>query len=209
MGALAAALRKRFATPQQVLKALGLDQSLLNEPNNPSKGENDMTTRDPRRSLRARQMAMDEAEREDRERSFDELLDDPETSGEEILARLIEEMPEAKREGFIAGLNSLGEDMRGRHSGPRQWGRDTLERHKMSRDFKRARRFRAADEPEQYPGGPEPFKGMPERGGGMYEGEDRRFRGAGDRAMAFDRAPSGRIPSASGQFTMPRFGRQW
>jgi hypothetical protein len=198
---LVAAMRRRFKTPSDAVRAMGLDVALLNE-------REDMATRDPRRSLRARQMAMDAAELNERERSFDEMLDDPETSGEEILARLIEEMPEEKRSGLIAGLGSLGEDMRGRHAGPHQWARDTLERHKMSRDFSRARRFRAADN-EQYPGGPEPFKGEPLRGGGMYEGEDRRGRGAMDRGLAFDRSNSDRVRSHSGLFDMPRLGGRY
>jgi len=181
MGELLDALKRRYRSAEQALDALGLDHSVLDH-----ERENNMRsfTRDRGFTTARRPGGRDEEEQEEGRREIREMLDSG-VPADEIVAALVEGCPDSEREDLNSALTALAEDMRYSRRSPRQWAADHRERKRYAA---RDRARRARDGEPGYPGGPEGFGGMPERGGTMrpLEGEDRR-RMAGD--MAFDRSP--------------------
>jgi hypothetical protein len=116
-----------------------------------------------------------------------DMLDDEDADFGDLVAACIDAAPPEHQAEVFEALREMGEDRRG----PRSWAADRLERRSLRRASDARLKRMGRDDPV-------PFKGMPETGGGMVEGEDRR-RMAGDAALA--RSPHGRFdrmfPNAS------------
>jgi hypothetical protein len=115
----------------------------------------------------ARRFGFDEA---DRSEELRKMLDDPELDAGDLVAALIEHVPEDKMEDLYQSLGELGQDRRG----PRSWARDRLERRAIVKDMRERRardRRLGRDEPEPFSGRPRPggevdpiFAGLDDRG---------------------------------------------
>ncbi len=176
---LVAALRRRFSSPAEAMRALGLDSSLLlKEDCTMAYDRHYDRARDRRREddeaadrLAHRDGDLSEGERarivKDRLRRISED-DEEDFDPQEILEIMSEHFPQETREA----IQEMGEDRRG----PRSWARDRRELRRVSRDlhFRRARD--AGRRPHLVRDEPAPFYGRPEPGGrmtGYPRGEER------------------------------------
>lgn len=189
MSALLDALKRKYRSPADALRAIGLPVSLLGNNNAPgmasdmafgnvelAEGRGVTYAYDSINSLKvpavpaaslgegrvARPM---KARRFGRDEELDreemkELIDDPDSDFGDILAAIVEQAPDDRMEEVHEAMRELSMDARG----PRSWARDRMERRRLGRD---ARRRLGRDDPA-------PFPGRPRTGGGMDPMEDRR-----------------------------------
>lgn len=183
------AMKQKFGTPANAMRALGIDPALLDgSPRGDAyrvelvdtpgliyavdgaihRGEDKVNSHyTPDRGFtRARKFGSDQEEGE-------ELLSEMLSEGDiaDRIAQIIESAPEHQQEALSEALREMGEDRRG----PRSWARDRLMRAKDARRYNRDRRRYGKDNPAD-------FEGMPKTG---TSGEDRR-RMAGDSAYDSD-----------------------
>jgi hypothetical protein len=142
------------------------------------------------------------------EQEIDDLVNDPETTGADILGAIIESCSPEQAAEIAAAAREMAEDRRGPHA----WARDKHELRRLSKDARLRSRPRGFGRDD-----PMPFEGMPETGGGMYrgeerpierflpereyrqeEGEDHNRRHARD--IAFDASPAGRFERLFGRY---------
>jgi hypothetical protein len=140
MDRLAEALRRKYGTAADALRAIGIDPDIV------ERRKGNMA-----HYRQARRFGRDEID-EGFRRELRDMTDDPNIDFGDLLAFIIENAPDEKQPEIYTALGELGEDVR-RGRGHRSWAADRLERRRYARD-RVARGGR--DDPPEFPGRPRP-----------------------------------------------------
>jgi hypothetical protein len=182
---LTEALRRKFKSPRDAVRALGLDVDLLdNDDPTLRQGPQSMTTH----FTRPRRFGKDEEASE----QLRQMLDDPDINIADLVAAAVEHCPDDQQEELHRALRELSEDRRGPHA----WSADRLEMRRLSKDMRdrraRDRRLGRDFGPENLTGrGSDPIENF-----GRSEANRQIDEAAGDRRrMGADQmAMDGRVP---------------
>ena len=185
---LADALRRKYRTPADALRALGLDPAILE-----GKMAHDRYRGGNRRL--AYDAELDEQQRRgDLRNAISAALDEAELDPTEIVEIMLEHATPDEMAAIGQCCREVAADARG----PSGWARDRAERRRLGKDMHLRRRV-ARDNPD-------PFAGMPEPGGSMSRGRDhtREHQLSGDarRARAHDMAMDRADPLAKLRSTL-------